>query len=96
MQTVKTTIEVEDIINVLKDLGETEMRFETPIQIKTTPHHRLMDIYGVSIDNNSRLWVRSSPSNEVEITDDLIYSQYILGSLNQRLRCLLFFKTELK
>ena len=90
----KTHVTIEDIKTILSDLNETDMPFDTPLQVKTSPHHELMKIWGVSVDGNNRLWVRSSRKDELEITDNLIYKNYILGSLNQRLKLLLFFKQQ--
>ena len=96
MQVIQSEhFKADDIIGLLKALGETDMPFDAALQVKTTPHHHLMDIWGVSVDANNRLWVRTSRKDEVEINNSLLYSQYILGSLSQRLRLLLYFKQQL-
>lgn len=86
----KQEITVEQIVNLLThDMKETEVIFDSLLKIKTSPHHLLCEISGVAVDGNDRLWIKNDRNNWTEVTDRLMYKNYILSSLNQRLKLLL-------
>lgn len=82
-----TTRTIVDLLT--NDMEEVEIIFDTLLKIKTTPHHHLMDIAGVGVDCNDRLWAKDGRQNWVEIHDRLMYKDCILESLYQRLKPML-------
>ena len=88
-----TTRTIIDLLTA--EMEETEILFDSPLQIKTTPHHHLMDINGVSVDAAGKLWIKNARHNWTQVTDNLMYASYINGSLFQRLKLLHIMSTEL-
>ena len=74
-------LHVEDIKTLLHQLGTTDMHFNHPVQVVINPTFVLMELWGVSIDSNERLWVRSNRRDEIEVNSSLLYGQYILHAL---------------
>jgi hypothetical protein len=85
------SITTRTIIDLITQGGmtETEIVFDTLIVIKTTPHYHLMDISAVSVDEGEKLWVKTGRNSWMKIDDHLLYRDYILGSLYQRLKIVL-------
>ena len=79
-------LKTEDIKNLLHQLGTTDIYFDHPVQVVINPTFVLMDLWGVSIDDNDRLWVRSNRRDEIEINSSLLYGQYILHAINGYLK----------
>ena len=89
MLTTVTDINTDTIIDIMTDeMEKTEIIFHKLLSVKTSPHHHLMDIAGVSVDGNYRLWVKDGRHNWMEVHDRLIYKNQILSSLHKRLKIL--------
>ena len=85
----------ENITRLLSDIGNTEIRFDIPLPVYISTEFCLMNIYGVSVDDNNRLWVNTSRSSELNVDNTLLYGQYILGVLYDRLKLLSVIKQQL-
>ena len=85
----------ENITTLLSDIGNTEIRFDIPLPVYISKEFCLLNIYGVSVDDNNRLWVNTSRSSELNVDNTLLYAQYILGVLYDRLKLLSVMKQQL-
>lgn len=90
MHSLPTTyLKIEDTKNLLTELDLSDIHFDHPVQVVISPTFVLMVLWGVSIDANDRLWVRSNRKDEIEVNNSLLYSQFILSALNTYLNDLL-------
>ena len=71
----------ETIIELLSGIDKAEIIFEKPFTIRDTS----IQITGIGVDANNRLWMKNSRSNWVEVHDRLIYHKQIIKELHEQL-----------
>ena len=74
----------QTIIDLLGNLDKAEILFDKILLIKGTS----IEISGIGVDGNDRLWMKTSRHNWVELHDRLIYHTPIIQALYNRLQCL--------
>lgn len=90
-------INTQTVINLLTEsLDEVEIIFDSLLTVNTSNGHSLMEIGGVGVDMNERLWVKNGRHNWVEVHDKLIFAECILTTLYNRLKLLSFLSKELQ
>ena len=72
----------ETIIDLLHNIDKAEVIFVNPFTVKDTS----IQITGIGVDCNNRLWMKSSRSNWVEVHDRLIYHKEIVKELHGQLQ----------
>ena len=71
----------ETIIDLLTSMDKAEIIFGKPFTIRDTS----IEISGIGVDGNNRLWMKNSRSNWVEVHDRLIYHKEIVKELHGQL-----------
>ena len=71
----------ETIIDLLSGIDKAEVIFDKPFTIRDTS----IQITGIGVDANNRLWMKNSRSNRIEVHDKLIYHKEIVKELHEQL-----------
>ena len=75
-------MKTETIIDLLTSMDKAEIIFAKPFTIRDTS----IQISGIGVDSNNRLWMKNSRSNWVEVHDRLIYHKQIVKELHGQLQ----------
>ncbi len=70
-------------------LDTKEIRFETPLLIKSTPHHMVLQCTAISTDDLSKVWARDEIGNYHELKPNQIYIELVVNSILQRLKLIM-------
>ena len=71
----------ETIIDLLTGIDKAEIIFDKILTIKDTS----IEISGIGVDGNNRLWMKTSQNNWIEVHDRLIYHNQIVKRLHEQL-----------
>ena len=71
----------ETIIDLLSGIDKAEVIFDKILTIKDTS----IEISGIGVDGNNRLWMKTSQHNWIEVHDKLIYHNQIVKELHEQL-----------
>ena len=72
----------ETIIDLLSGIDKAEIIFDKPFTIRDTS----IEISGIGVDGNNRLWMKNSRHNWIEVHDRLIYHKQIVKELHGQLQ----------
>jgi hypothetical protein len=75
------------IEEIIKLLNGNEVRFDTPVQIKGTPHSPIMGIEEIAVDDKN-VWVKVYKGNWSELQETDRSFDMVANSILQRLRLL--------
>jgi len=80
------TYSTNQTISLLEKLSnEMEMKFKSPLPVKIKGTYCLMFIKYISLDGAGKLFMKDGRGKESEITDQLIYHEQILKTINDEI-----------
>lgn len=77
---------IKKIKDLMQEMGKDVIYFDTPIVIKLSPHRELAKIRVItSVVGTDFIWYRDSQETWNQITENLMYKEYIVNSIYQQL-----------